>query len=430
MKGKTYMRLLALAVVIGLLLSAGASLGEGHKNDQSDWEKVRELQWRRSRGERLSETEIAYLQRAWELRRKQLERIEQMWRQKLSPTAADVRYGPHRRNLLDFWQAKSQKPAPLVVFIHGGAWHAGDKHQIDALALNRCLESGISVAAINYRFVTAKPLPAPFHDAARAIQFLRFKAKEWNIDKTRVAAYGGSAGACMSLWLAFHDDMADPESRDPVARQSTRLLCAGGYGAQTSLDPAVIRKWVGECALKHPAWPGIFGVRSLKDLEWRDMQRVLDEVSPIQHLNAADPPVFLQYAVRNSKIEPDGDYGKAVHHPMFGIKLKEAMDALRIECVLRIKGEKNTDKYEDMVDFFGKKFGIARPDEKGRTQRWSAPLWRNVSSVAERHQLACCGAMRSPAGLAAATTGDCQPRVRKSKNAATAVSTFPIAIPV
>jgi len=45
------------------------------------------------------------------------------------------------------------------------------------------------------------------HDCARAIQFLRSKAARWNIDPKRIAATGGSAGAGISLWLGFHDDL-------------------------------------------------------------------------------------------------------------------------------------------------------------------------------------------------------------------------------
>ena len=65
---------------------------------------------------------------------------------------------------------------------------------------------------------------------------MRSHAKEWNIDKTRIAASGGSAGACSSLYLAFHDDFADPKSADPIARESTRLFCAAVNVAQTTLD--------------------------------------------------------------------------------------------------------------------------------------------------------------------------------------------------
>ena len=85
------------------------------------------------------------------------------------------------------------------------------------------------MVAINYRYIAQAeadgvkpPVKGPLGDAARALQFVRSKAAEWNIDKPRIGATGGSAGACSSLWLAFHPDMADPKSTDPVARESTR----------------------------------------------------------------------------------------------------------------------------------------------------------------------------------------------------------------
>jgi acetyl esterase/lipase len=89
-----------------------------------------------------------------------------------------------------------------VVHIHGGGWMTGDKSQINPVVVKECLKSGISVASINYRYTATAPLPAPHQDGARAIQFLRSKANEWNLDPKRVAAYGGSAGACTIRFLA------------------------------------------------------------------------------------------------------------------------------------------------------------------------------------------------------------------------------------
>ena len=159
-------------------------------------------------------------------------------------------YGTHERQVLDFFKADSKSgPPPLVVHIHGGGWVNGDK--VGVTDLKKYLDRGISVASINYRFVTQgqeagvkPPVKWPLEDAARAVQFLRSKAAEWNIDKTRVGATGSSAGACSSLWLAFHDDMARPDGADPVARESTRLTAAAVVGAQTSLDPAQLREWM------------------------------------------------------------------------------------------------------------------------------------------------------------------------------------------
>ncbi len=69
------------------------------------------------------------------------------------------------------------------------------------------------------------------HDAARAVQFLRSKAAEWRLDPQRFGAYGISAGATTSLWLAYHDDLADAGGADPIARLSTRLQVAVGLVA-------------------------------------------------------------------------------------------------------------------------------------------------------------------------------------------------------
>ena len=168
------------------------------------------------------------------------------------PTLKEVQYGEHERNVLDFWKADSDAPAPLVFVIHGGGWRAGSKERINRFVdVNKLLDAGISVAAINYRYVQQAaesgiepPVKAPLYDAARALQFIRSKAEQWNIDSRKIGAAGGSAGACSSLWLAFHDDLADPGSKDPVARESTRLYCAAVIGAQTSLDPAQMKEWI------------------------------------------------------------------------------------------------------------------------------------------------------------------------------------------
>ena len=143
----------------------------------------------------------------------------------IKPDHADLSYGPHANNKLDLWLAKSDRPTPLVVFIHGGGFVGGDKSSASAAAIKQCLDADVSFASINYRFRTEVPINTVLRDSARAIQFLRYKSDEFHFDKTRVAAFGGSAGAGTSLWLAFHDDLADPQSRRPGA---PRIDAAGG----------------------------------------------------------------------------------------------------------------------------------------------------------------------------------------------------------
>lgn len=139
-----------------------------------------------------------------------------------APDLANVKYGPHERNVLDLWKAKAERATPLAVFIHGGGFRGGSKEKLAPALLQGLLARGISVMAINYRLSPEVAFPAHYLDCARAIQFARLHAKEWNIDPRRVGATGGSAGAGTSLWLAFHDDLADP---------TTAMRCCGNRRA-------------------------------------------------------------------------------------------------------------------------------------------------------------------------------------------------------
>lgn len=72
------------------------------------------------------------------------------------------------------------------------------------------------------------------------MQFLRSKSVAWQIDKSRLALTGTSAGACTSLWFLMHDDLADSVAQEPVLRKSTRVIAAIGIAGQTSIDPEKI----------------------------------------------------------------------------------------------------------------------------------------------------------------------------------------------
>ena len=159
-------------------------------------------------------------------------------------TKSDEYYGPgpgtDPLNCLDFWQADLDQPTPLVVFYHGGAFIGGDRSIIyGSEEIDQFLKAGVSFATVNYRFKTYFDLgiQGSLCDSARALQFLRSKAVDWNIDKTRVGAYGTSAGAGISLWLALSDDMAQSSNlEDPVLQESTQIIVVGGKSAQASYD--------------------------------------------------------------------------------------------------------------------------------------------------------------------------------------------------
>ncbi len=282
----------------------------------------------------------------------------------VKPPAAmeNVKYGPNERNVLDLWKAKSENPTPLVVFIHGGGFRSGDKAQLDEDFLNRCLESGISVAAINYRLSKTSPYPAPMMDGARAVQFIRSKAAEWNINPEKIGATGGSAGGGISLWIGFHDDLADPKSADPVLRESSRLKCMAVKAAQTSYDPRYIKTLIGGHVHEDPALIKLFSLKT-NELNSAKAFKLYEEASPINLVTADDPSVFLFYPEANKPLPKNAPPGQGIHHPKYGEALKKKMDALKIECVLRLKEDYKTkggNANSEMLSFFLKHFDLKK----------------------------------------------------------------------
>lgn len=257
------------------------------------------------------------------------------------PTYTNVAYGSHERHILDFWKADSDKPAPLIFVIHGGGWQSGEKSRIvKFINIKEVMAAKISIVSINYRYIKQAseagikpPVHAPLHDAARALQFVRSKAVEWNIDKARIGATGGSAGACSSLWLAFHNDLADPKSKDPIARESTRLWCAAVNGAQTTLDPKQMKEWTPNSKYGGHAFDFSnfqeFLLNRDKILEW------IAEYSPYALVTADDPPVYLYYS---SPPALGQDQKDPTHTSNFGVKLCEKCKSAGVECELVYPG--------------------------------------------------------------------------------------------
>ena len=281
------------------------------------------------------------------------------------PSFANVKYGEHERQVFDIWLADSSKPTPLAIYIHGGGFKYGSKDKLKTDQLSQLLDSGISVAAINYRYWQIAPLPAAYHDAQRALQFMRSKAVDWNIDKSKVATFGGSAGAQICMWLAFTDDMARPDSSDPIERESTRLTCVATVGGQTGNSLDFWKKTIGPLMGESKAGESILvpangeqdgeklhiEMWGAKTLEEANQTAALYEA--VNTVSADDPPIFMSYGSSPTS-KPPSDRTKLrgwlIHHVNLGIALKEKTDALKVEAHLKYPGAKT--KYSSQIDFF------------------------------------------------------------------------------
>jgi hypothetical protein len=234
-----------------------------------------------------------------------------------APTKADEKYDTkHERNVLDFWAAKSDKPTPVVVWFHGGGFTQGDKKQIvdRENVVGGFLAKGVSVASCNYPFLKDASYEEIMVHCGRAIQFLRSKAKEWNLDPKKIGVAGASAGALISEWLGYHADLASAGG-DAVGKLSSLVSVVGGIQQPMGTD---------------------------------------EMVKPL--MKAGGPPLFLFTTA------PESD---SVHHPRYAKIMKAKAEDLKIPVEL-YGGPKNDipqppagETYSSLLlKFFCRQFGL------------------------------------------------------------------------
>jgi acetyl esterase/lipase len=163
-------------------------------------------------------------------------------------------------------------------------------------------------------------------DGARVIQAIRLNAAKWNIDPSRISVSGSSAGAVIAMWIGYHDDLAQPESKDPIARQSSRVSCIAPINGPTNMDPTWIRANLGGPPEIHPSLPKMFGVSDGFDKP-EIAARIL-ACNPWEMVSANDPPTLMIYARGTEPVPLAATVGTShlIHHPQFGVALKNRLD--------------------------------------------------------------------------------------------------------
>jgi acetyl esterase/lipase len=131
----------------------------------------------------------------------------------------------------DFYLPKGRDKAPVLVAIHGGGWQVGSRqfYRYWGLFLAR---AGYAVFAIDYRLGKDGVYPHAVYDAKAAVQFVRAKAAEFNLDPNRIGLIGDSAGAHLAALVALTGDQFTSAYRDDAdaAVSSEVKALVGFYG--------------------------------------------------------------------------------------------------------------------------------------------------------------------------------------------------------
>ena len=283
----------------------------------------------------------------------------------------DVVYGRTHPEIqrLDGYLVKSAQPTPVVIEIHGGGWRRGSKSQFvyQGDLIGAILDAGISVVSIDYRLSPQHTMPAQMDDVVRAVQFVRTKTKEWNLAADRIAALGGSAGAHLAAWVALHDDLAKPDSPDPVERLSSRPSCfvaLSGPMDLTRVRPTELARQPLRGQDFANAFTAAFGCTAEQFEQDPNVRRRIREASPLFLVTRDDPPAFVMgawgedlTALRDPPVPAViNDPHSAWHEAL----LAEAMRKADVPVVIRLGPEVGKDPAADtaaMVSFLRERIG-------------------------------------------------------------------------
>lgn len=176
----------------------------------------------------------------------------------------------------DLYRPKTSEPTPGVLLIHGGGWTGGDKrYQMSSIA-QRLAKRGYLVFNATYRTTPEWQHPAQYQDLVQALKWMEANAGELNLDSTRLATFGYSAGGHLALLVGLQ---AESEGI-PL-----RAIVAGGAPTDLTLTSSPLVELL------------LGGDRAAEPARHR-------EASPVAHVTPMSPPVFLYHASHDKVVLP------------------------------------------------------------------------------------------------------------------------------
>lgn len=193
---------------------------------------------------------------------------------------------------------KSDKPLPVIVFVHGGGWRKGDKSS-GANHLLRFVETReYAAVSVGYRLTDEAQWPAQIHDCKAAIRWIKAHASEYFLDPAKIAVWGTSAGGHLVSMLGTSGDVKELEGTlGKHLDQDSRVTCVVNYfGPQnfvtmirqpSSIDRTQGRDYPEALLLGGPV---------------PEREGVAKEASPVTHISAGDPPFFTAHGTKDQLV--------------------------------------------------------------------------------------------------------------------------------
>lgn len=190
---------------------------------------------------------------------------------------------------------REARPAPALIYVHGGAWITGDKNEGPFLDdLPELLARGYLVFSINYRLAPLHRFPAQIEDCKCAVRSIRANAARHNIDPQRIGIFGSSAGGHLAALLALTNGISEFEGYGGYPETSSAVQAVATYFGPTDLTSS---DW---SFIDRIGFLTVFGTSK----NWK-------KASPINYVNAKSPPFWIVAGDRDHLV--DVQQSKAIY---------------------------------------------------------------------------------------------------------------------
>jgi acetyl esterase/lipase len=183
---------------------------------------------------------------------------------------------------------RDNKPAPAILYAHGGGWNDGDKSEASAAA-PQFAAMGYMVASINYRLAPQHKWPAQIEDVKCAVRHLRANAATYRIDPDRIGVIGGSAGGQLAALAGLTGPEAGFEGN-------------GGYPEQSSQVQAVVDIFGPTNFATMDLQPHRASVEQLLGIPLEQATEALRRASPISYVRGDAPPFFILHGDKDDLV--------------------------------------------------------------------------------------------------------------------------------
>ncbi|MGY1812364.1 alpha/beta hydrolase fold domain-containing protein [Blastococcus sp. SYSU D00820] len=205
---------------------------------------------------------------------------------------------------LDLWVPDLAGSAPLVVWVHGGAWMSGNRRLLPpgvrpGALFEQLLAAGLAVATIEYRHAREARFPAQLHDAKAAVRWLRHHAGDLGLDRARIAIGGESAGGHLAALVALTADRPELEGAVGVTGPSSAVTAVVDWYGVASAETMPAFSVPPEVAAAIPAEDLVAPLEALLD-GVAPATRAL--VSPLAHVAPGAPPFLLVHGTADTVV--------------------------------------------------------------------------------------------------------------------------------